>query len=78
MATRISANLSTGCCIPSSGAHRLDPRRFTRVHHTHIVHLDQVIAFRRHGKGGMTAELRDRTQLAVSRAKAQELRKLGV
>lgn len=57
---------------------RLDPRRFTRLHRTHIVNLDQVAAFRRHGKGGMTAELKDGTQLAVSRARAQELRKLGV
>lgn len=57
---------------------RLDPRRFTRLHRTHIVNLDHVAAFRRHGKGGMTAELRDGTQLAVSRARAQELRKLGV
>lgn len=57
---------------------RLDPRRFTRVHRAHIVNLDHVTAFRRHGKGGMTAELRDGTQLAVSRARAQELRKLGV
>lgn len=57
---------------------RLDPRRFARLHRTHIANLDQVVAFRRHGKGGMTAELRDGTQLAVSRARAQELRKLGV
>ena len=42
------------------------------------MNLDQVTAFRRRGKGGMTAELRDGTQLAVSRAKTQELRKLGV
>ena len=57
---------------------RLDPQRFTRIHRTHIVNLDHVAAFRRHGKGGMTAELRDGSQLAVSRARAQELRKLGV
>ena len=57
---------------------RLDPRRFTRIHRTHIVNLDHVVAFRRHGKGGMTAELRDGTQLAVSRARARELRRLGV
>jgi two-component system LytT family response regulator len=34
---------------------RLDPRRFTRIHRAYIVNLDQVTAFRRHGKGGMTA-----------------------
>jgi two-component system, LytTR family, response regulator len=57
---------------------RLDPRRFVRIHRTHLVNLDHVVAFRRHGKGGMTAELRDGTQLAVSRARAQELRRLGL
>ncbi len=57
---------------------RLDPSRFVRIHRTHIVNLDAVAAFRRHGKGGMTAELRGGVQLAVSRAKAQELRKLGL
>jgi two-component system LytT family response regulator len=57
---------------------RLDPKRFTRVHRTHIVNLDHVVAFRRHGKGGMVAEVRGGTQLAVSRAKAQELRRLGI
>lgn len=57
---------------------RLDPNRFVRIHRTHIVNLDAVVKFHRHGKGGMTAELRSNRQLAVSRAKAQELRKLGV
>ncbi len=57
---------------------RLDPKRFVRIHRAHIVKLDAVIAFRRHGKGGMTAELRGGRQLAVSRSKAQELRRLGV
>lgn len=57
---------------------RLDPRRFVRIHRTHLVNLDHVLAFRRHGKGGMTAELRDGTRLAVSRARAQELRRLGL
>lgn len=59
-------------------ADRLDPRRFVRIHRTHLVNLDHVATFRRHGKGGMTAELRDGTRLAVSRQRAQELRKLGV
>jgi two-component system LytT family response regulator len=57
---------------------RLDPRKFVRIHRTHLVNLDAVVAFRRHGKGGMTAEMRGGTQLTVSRARAQELRKLGV
>lgn len=57
---------------------RLDPKRFTRIHRTHIVNLDHVLAFRRHGKGGMIAEMRGGESLAVSRARAQELRRLGV
>jgi two-component system LytT family response regulator len=57
---------------------RLDAKRFVRIHRAHIVNLDQVVAFRRHGKGGMVAALRGGGQLAVSRAKAQELRQLGV
>lgn len=57
---------------------KLDARRFVRIHRTHLVNLDQVVAFRRHGKGGMTAELRDGTRLAVSRARAQALRRLGI
>jgi two-component system LytT family response regulator len=57
---------------------RLDPKRFTRIHRTHLVNLDYVVAFRRHGKGGMIAEMRGGATLAVSRARAQELRRLGV
>lgn len=57
---------------------RLDATRFVRIHRTHLVNLDHVLAFRRHGKGGMTAELRGGAQLAVSRLRAQELRRLGV
>ena len=54
---------------------RLDPRRFSRIHRTHIVNLDQVEAFRRQDGGGLVAQLRDGAVLPVSRAKAQELRK---
>ena len=57
---------------------RLDPARFVRIHRTCIVNLDAVAAFRRHGKAGMTAVLRSGVQLAVSRSKAQALRKLGI
>lgn len=54
---------------------RLDPQRFSRIHRTHIVNLDQVEAFRRQDGGGLAAQLRDGAVLPVSRAKAQELRK---
>ena len=56
---------------------RLDPRRFSRVHRTHIVNLDQVRAFKRDAGGNLEAELLDGARVPVSRARAQELRKLG-
>jgi two-component system LytT family response regulator len=56
---------------------RLDPRRFSRVHRAHIVNLDQVRAFRRDAQGNLEAELLDGARVPVSRARAQELRKLG-
>lgn len=56
---------------------RLDPRRFVRVHRTHIVNLDQVRAFRRGARGNLEAELLDGARVPVSRARAQELRSLG-
>ena len=57
---------------------RLDPAKFVRIHRTHIVNLDFVVAFKRHGRSGMTAELRNGVRLAVSRQRAAELRKLGM
>lgn len=48
-----------------------DPRRFVRIHRTHLVNLGRVVAFRRHGKRGMTAASQDGTRLAVSRARAR-------
>jgi two-component system LytT family response regulator len=56
---------------------RLDARRFARVHRAHIVNLDQVRAFRRDAGGNLEAELLEGARVPVSRARAQELRKLG-
>ncbi|MDC8011812.1 LytR/AlgR family response regulator transcription factor [Tahibacter soli] len=56
---------------------RLDPSRFLRIHRAHLVNLDHVAAFRRGADGQVRAELRDGTQLPVSRAKARELRDLA-
>lgn len=56
---------------------RLDRNRFLRIHRTHIVNLDHVVAFRRHGKGRLMAELKDGARVAVSRSRSQELRGLG-
>lgn len=56
---------------------RLDPRRFTRVHRTHIVNLDHVREFRRDERGNLEAEMLDGARVPVSRARAQELRNLA-
>ena len=57
---------------------RLDATRFTRIHRTHIVNLDHVVAFRRGDGGRVVAELDDGSRLAVSRERARELRLLSV
>jgi two-component system LytT family response regulator len=57
---------------------RLDPQRFVRVHRAHIVNLDHVHAFRRDARGNLEAELADGRRVPVSRARAQELRSLGL
>lgn len=49
---------------------RLDPRRFARVHRTHIVNLDHVRAFKRDDRGNLEAELLDGARVPVSRARA--------
>lgn len=58
-------------------AARLDAARFVRIHRTHLVNLDQVQAFRQRDGSRLMAQLRDGTELAVSRAMAQELRHLA-
>ncbi|HUQ98062.1 MAG TPA: LytTR family DNA-binding domain-containing protein [Gemmatimonadaceae bacterium] len=57
---------------------RLDPRRFVRVHRAHIVNLDHVRAFKRDSRGNLEAELLTGRRVPVSRARAQELRSLGL
>jgi two-component system LytT family response regulator len=56
---------------------RLDPERFVRVHRAHIVNLDHVRAFKRDSRGNLEAELVNGRRVPVSRARAQELRRLG-
>lgn len=56
---------------------RLDPKRFLRIHRTHIVNLERVTSFRPHGKGRLEAVLADGTCLPVSRSRSHELRSLG-
>jgi two-component system, LytTR family, response regulator len=57
---------------------RLDPKRFVRVHRAHIVNLDHVRAFKRDSRGNLEAELVNGRRVPVSRARAQEIRGLGV
>lgn len=57
---------------------RLDPKRFVRVHRAHIVNLDHVRAFKRDARGNLEAELVNGPRVPVSRARAQELRSLGL
>ncbi len=57
---------------------RLDPKKFVRIHRTHMVNLDHVVAFRAVGGGRLVAELDDGARLGVSRERAKELRLLGV
>jgi two-component system, LytTR family, response regulator len=54
----------------------LDPGRFVRVHRSHIVNLDYVVAFNTDPKGALEVELRSGTRLNVSRSRAQALRNL--
>ena len=55
---------------------RLDPTRFVRIHRGCIVNLDHLARFRRLPTGALQAELKDDTTLPVSRARAQEIRRL--
>ena len=71
--TRHTLNLSL-----SRIEERLDADRFVRVHRAHIVNLDRVRAFKRDNRGNLEAELVDGRRVPVSRARAQELRGLGL
>ena len=56
---------------------RLDAKRFVRIHRTHIVNLDHVVAFRRQARG-LIAELKGGARVPVSRERAREIRGLGL
>ena len=55
---------------------RLDPARFVRIHRGCVISLDHLLRFRRVLSGALQAELRNGTLLPVSRARAQEIRRL--
>ena len=71
--TRHTLNLSL-----SRLEERLDTARFVRVHRAHIVNLDHVRAFKRDSRGNLEAELVNGRRVPVSRARAQEIRSLGL
>ncbi|WP_298769733.1 LytTR family DNA-binding domain-containing protein [uncultured Fibrobacter sp.] len=57
---------------------KLDPRRFTRVHRSHIVAIDYIAECRKGDAGRMVMMLRDKaaTQLVVSRSLVKKIRNL--
>lgn len=58
---------------------RLDPKRFMRVHNSHIVNLERVREVRPHGHGDYRLVLDDGSVVPVSRSNGEELRdRLGV
>jgi two-component system LytT family response regulator len=57
---------------------RLDSKRFVRIHRAHIVNLDHVRTFKRDARGHLEAELVNGRRVPVSRARAREIKSLGV
>ena len=56
---------------------RLDPKRFVRVHRSHLVNLDQVVSFSPTEDARLVVTLRSGSTLFASRQKSRELRGLG-
>lgn len=57
---------------------RLDRERFVRVHRSHIVNLDHVVALVPHDATRLGIEMRDGSRIVASRSRSRELRKLVV
>ncbi len=53
----------------------VDPDRFVRVHRSHIINLDFVLAIEPHPSGRLRVTMRDGTELFASRARSQALRR---
>lgn len=56
---------------------RLDPRRFVRVHRSHVVNLDHVRQMRPHDDRRLEIQLADGSTVVASRAGSQKLRRMG-
>lgn len=52
---------------------RLDPRRFVRIHRSHIVQIDRIEALLRSKGGNYAVRLKDGRRLKVSRSRRQAL-----
>jgi two-component system LytT family response regulator len=57
---------------------RLDPDRFLRVHRSHVVNLDYVIALVPYDAARLQVEMRDGMKIMASRARSRELRHLAI
>jgi two-component system LytT family response regulator len=57
---------------------RLDPRRFLRIHRSHIVNVDHVAAIVPFDATRVRVEMKDGTGLTASRARSRELRALAI
>ena len=55
---------------------RLDPQRFLRVHHSHVVNVERVRELRPWSHGEYVVVLQDGTRIASSRTYSQHLRSL--
>lgn len=57
---------------------RLDPERFLRVHRSHLVNLDFVVALVPFDGSRLRVEMRDGTTIMASRTRSRELRHLAI
>lgn len=56
---------------------RLDPRRFVRVHRSHVINLDHVKQMRPHDERRLEIHLSDGSTVIASRSGSQKLREMG-
>jgi two-component system, LytTR family, response regulator len=56
---------------------RLDPRRFLRVHRSHVVNVDHVVEWLRSDDGRLELHMRDGAHVLASRARSRDLRQLA-
>jgi len=56
---------------------RLDPRRFVRIHRSHLINLDFVKAFEPYDAHRLLVEMRDGARIVASRTRSRELKDLA-